>query len=138
RTPWPACLPGTPASPAVGHIHPFVVQAFKLGRLGCQRTAGRFIRVEETIGRALPIQLQRRSGKGAGGGGRSSGKKRRQCAQTGERGLGRGGGVGASRGRGGGVRASRGRGGGVRASSARGGAGAGNLGASLHRAAGRT
>ncbi len=53
------------------------------------------------------------------GGGRSSGKKRRQRAQTGEHG--RGGGARASRARGGGARASRTRGGGATTSRTRGG-----------------
>src|SRR6266700_2395622 len=58
-----------PAPPRAGHIDPLVVYAFNLGRLGRQGAVGRFIRVEKTIGRAVPIQLQRRSGKGAAVGG---------------------------------------------------------------------
>src|SRR6266566_327534 len=55
-------------------MHRIVLHQCKLGRLGRQRAAGRFIRVEESIGRALPIQLQRRSGKGAAVAGGARGK----------------------------------------------------------------
>jgi hypothetical protein len=91
RTPWPACLPGTPASPARGAICTYSwCMRSNWADWGAKELLG------DLSGLSKPLEghyLSSFNGgrQRSGGGGRSSGKKRYRCTQMGEWGGRRGG-----------------------------------------------